>query len=74
MTSASREAVLGAMGFLGLLEAMDWRMEPVFREVAAIAWHFHWSRAECMAMSRREREAWIGEIRRILKEARRGAR
>ena len=60
------------MGFLVVLPAMDWRMEPVFREVAAIAWHFHWSRAECMAMSRREREEWLGEIRRILKASQTG--
>lgn len=49
-------------------------MEPVLREVAAIAWHFHWSRAECMELSRRERSEWIAEIRRILQAASRGNR
>ncbi|GAB4137349.1 MAG: hypothetical protein Fur0037_02390 [Planctomycetota bacterium] len=32
------------------------------------AYHFHWSRTECMDLSRRERAAWIEEIKRINKE------
>jgi Family of unknown function (DUF6760) len=36
--------------------------------VAVIAYHFHWSRAECMDLSRRERGAWIEEIKRINKD------
>jgi len=38
------------------------------REVALIAWHLHWPRSECMAMSRRERRVWLGEIDRINRE------
>ena len=49
-------------------------MEPVLREVAAIAWHFHWSRSECMGLSRRERSEWIGEIRHILQAGKRKGR
>jgi len=40
----------------------------LYREVAIIAWHFHWPREECMAMSRRERRTWLEEISRINKE------
>ena len=53
---------------LPVLTAFDWRMEPVRREIAIIAYHFHWSRAECMALPRRERREWIEEIKRINKE------
>jgi len=40
----------------------------VYPEVAAIAYHFHWSRAECLAMSRKERAMWIDEIGKINKQ------
>jgi hypothetical protein len=50
------------------LPSFDWSLEPVRREVAAIAYHFHWSREECMDLSRRERAAWLEEIKRINKE------
>jgi hypothetical protein len=43
-------------------------MEPVHRETALIAFHFHWSRSECLALSRRERRVWLEEIRRINQE------
>jgi hypothetical protein len=33
--------------------------------VAVIAYHFHWPRGECMAMSRSGRRVWLGEIERI---------
>ena len=49
-------------------------MESVRREVAVIAYHFHWSRAECMSLSRQERIAWIKEINRINKELGRAAK
>ncbi|MDI6795092.1 MAG: hypothetical protein QME81_19870 [bacterium] len=35
--------------------------------VAVIAYHFHWSREECLAMSRKERHRWIDEIEKINK-------
>lgn len=44
------------------------------REVAVIAYHFHWSRKECMDLSRRERAAWLEEIKRINKEIARSAK
>ena len=40
----------------------------MYTEVAAIAYHFHWSRAECMAMGRRERAIWMREIGKISKQ------
>ncbi|MHC4740363.1 MAG: DUF6760 family protein [Planctomycetota bacterium] len=55
-------------GLLPALQSFDWRPEHVRREIAVIAYHFHWSRAECMGLSRRERAAWIEEIKRINKE------
>ena len=45
-------------------------LEPVhlYPEVALIAYHFHWSRSECMSMSRKERRQWINEIGKINRE------
>jgi hypothetical protein len=57
-----------AVGLLSVLLSFDWRMEPVRREIAAIAYHFHWGREECLALSRSERRAWLSEIDRIHKE------
>jgi hypothetical protein len=31
-------------------------------EVAFIAYHFHWSHAEIMAMEHTDRRRWVGEI------------
>lgn len=74
MTEALRLRALDACGLLPVLPSFDWRLEPVRREVALIAYHFHWSRAECMAMSRRERTAWIEEIKRINREVARSVK
>ena len=51
-----------------MLCSFDWSMAPVRREVAAIAYHFHWGRNECLDLSRSERRAWLSEIDRIHKE------
>jgi hypothetical protein len=72
VTAALQSRALEACGLLPVLPSFDWRFEPVRREVAVIAYHFHWSRTECMAMSRRERTAWIEEIKCINKELARG--
>jgi len=37
----------------------------MLQEVAYIAYHFHWSRAEIMNMSHRERRRWTEEVARI---------
>lgn len=68
MTAALRASALNLFGLLPALASLDWRLDSVRREVAVIAYHFHWSRAECMDLSRRERAAWIEEIKRINKE------
>ena len=51
-----------------MLAGVDLRPAGLYREVTLIAWHLHWSRSECMAMSRRERRQWLDEIERINKE------
>ena len=68
MTAALRATAVDLCGLLPVLPSFDWRLDPVRREVAVIAYHFHWSRAECMDLSRRERAAWIEEIKRINKD------
>jgi hypothetical protein len=68
VTAALRASALHLCGLLPALPSFDWSVEPVRREVAAIAYHFHWSRKECMDLSRRERAGWLEEIKRINKE------
>jgi len=55
-------------GLLPLLAYLDLDVSRAYPEVAAIAYNFHWSRAECMAMGRKEREIWLGEISKINKQ------
>ena len=40
-------------------------LEAIFKEVAFIAYHFHWDREAIMALSHRERHAWVKEISKI---------
>ena len=37
-------------------------LEDIFKEVAFIAYHFHWERDMIQEMSHRERHAWVKEI------------
>lgn len=37
-------------------------MELLRKEVAYIAYHFHWSKDEVLAMEHGERQAWLREI------------
>ncbi|MCB9776963.1 MAG: hypothetical protein H6742_00190 [Alphaproteobacteria bacterium] len=37
-------------------------MESIFKEVAFIAYHFHWDRDAVLEMSHRERHTWVKEI------------
>ena len=37
----------------------------LFEEVAYVAYHFHWSHAEVMALDHVERRRWVAEIARI---------
>jgi hypothetical protein len=36
--------------------------EEIYREVAYIAYHFHWSKRDIMDMTHRERRKWVSEI------------
>jgi len=37
-------------------------LENIFKEVAFIAYHFHWHRDDILLLSHRERHAWVKEI------------
>jgi len=37
-------------------------LENIFKEVAFIAYHFHWARDSVFEMSHKERHAWVKEI------------
>lgn len=41
---------------------MGYPQERLYQEVAFIAAHFHWSRAEILSLEHRERQQWIAEI------------
>jgi hypothetical protein len=41
----------------------------MFREVAFVAYHFHWPREEIYSMAHPERRQWVEEISRLNKEA-----
>jgi len=40
-------------------------LESIFKEVAFIAYHFHWPRDDIQALSHRERHYWVREISKI---------
>jgi hypothetical protein len=40
-------------------------LEAILKEVAFIAYHFHWDREAIMELAHRERHAWVGEISKI---------
>ena len=40
-------------------------MDALYEEVAYIAYHFHWPRADILDMEHRERHKWIEEIAKI---------
>ena len=41
---------------------VSYPLENIFKEVAFIAYHFHWSREEVLALPHKERHAWVKEI------------
>jgi hypothetical protein len=41
---------------------VSYPLENIFKEVAFVAYHFHWSRSEITKMSHKERHAWVKEI------------
>ena len=61
-----RRDVLGGAGTAG--KNVGHLPEEIAREVAYIAYHFHWPRAEIMAMTASERRRWIASIAGLNKE------
>ncbi|MGM0576315.1 MAG: DUF6760 family protein [Myxococcota bacterium] len=47
---------------------VSYPLERIYQEVAYIAYHFHWSIDEILAMEHRERQIWVREISEINKE------
>lgn len=41
---------------------MSYPLESIFKEVAFVAYHFHWSRESILEMSHKERHQWVKEI------------
>ena len=41
---------------------MSYPLENIFKEVAFVAYHFHWGRDAILEMSHRERHQWVSEI------------
>lgn len=39
--------------------------DEIYREVAYIAYHFHWSKGDILDMTHRERRKWVAEISRM---------
>ncbi|WP_413039009.1 DUF6760 family protein [Roseofilum sp. SID1] len=37
-------------------------LPQLYREVAFIAFHFHWSRAEILTLEHQERQQWVEQI------------
>jgi hypothetical protein len=44
---------------------VSYPLEHVFKEVAFLAYHFHWSREDLLDMSHKERHAWVKEVSEI---------
>ncbi|WP_461330995.1 DUF6760 family protein [Bradyrhizobium diazoefficiens] len=40
-------------------------LEPLYEEVAFVAYHFHWPHGEVMNLEHVERRRWVAEISRI---------
>ncbi|MGC6509261.1 MAG: DUF6760 family protein [Myxococcota bacterium] len=40
-------------------------MENIFKEVAFIAYHFHWGREQILELTHKERHLWVQEISKI---------
>ena len=50
------------------LAAIRYDGDRLFEEIAYIAYHFHWSLDDVLAMEHNERHIWLREIARINKE------
>lgn len=41
---------------------MSYPLKDLFKEVAFVAYHFHWDRDTLLEMTHRERHTWVREI------------
>jgi hypothetical protein len=41
---------------------MGYPLEPLYEEVAFVAYHFHWPHSEVMGLEHLERRRWVTEI------------
>ena len=41
---------------------MSYPLENIFKEVAFVAYHFHWDRETILNLSHQERHRWVKEI------------
>jgi hypothetical protein len=44
---------------------VSYPLESILKEVAFIAYHFHWDRDSLLDLSHKERHAWVKEISKI---------
>ncbi|HJN75092.1 MAG TPA: DUF6760 family protein [Myxococcota bacterium] len=44
---------------------VSYPLENILKEVAFIAYHFHWDRETLFELSHKERHSWVKEISRI---------
>jgi hypothetical protein len=51
---------------------VSYPLENIFKEVAFLGYHFHWSREELMQMSHRERHRWVKEVSEINEKINKG--
>ena len=57
---ANFEKEFGRLG-----EFVSHPLENIYKEVAFIAYHFHWTRDHILDMSHQERHYWVKEISKI---------
>lgn len=51
---------------------MTYAVDRLLEEVAYVAYHFHWPRAEILDLEHYERQRWVAEIARINTRANEG--
>jgi hypothetical protein len=44
---------------------VSYPLENIFKEVAFLAYHFHWSRDSLLDMTHKERHRWVKEVSEI---------
>lgn len=44
---------------------VSYPLDSVFKEVAFLAYHFHWDRETLLAMTHKERHRWVKEVSEI---------